>query len=68
MKNLAEMAAGICEACRRDIEQETIYAYPVKEIMWAFENRSQGKPMFWGSYEYKGKIYGIEITVKEYKK
>jgi hypothetical protein len=36
--------------------------------MWAYENSIQGRPMPWGHYEYKGKEYGIEITVKEYKK
>jgi hypothetical protein len=68
MKNMAELAAGICEACRREMENKAVEDYPVKQILQAYEHLLVKRPMFWGRYEYKGKEYGIEITVKEYKK
>jgi hypothetical protein len=68
VRTLAEMAAGICEACRREMEDVIVAEYPVKQIMHEYEKSSKDKPISLGNYKYKGKIYGIEITVKEYEK
>jgi hypothetical protein len=65
MKSLVEMISGICDRCKKETAQKTIDEYPVTQILWYYENRGLHSPMYLGTYEYNGKKYRIDISVRE---